>query len=587
MNKYIQTIKRALCLLLACLVLLPAAAAQGDSPSEIRVLLRRLNLADRTDLTLTGRYLVRSASGAEMMLADGAKVTVLLQDGQLLFFSGGVSASLGKSVSFLQQDSGSTLPGIRFNLQAGFYPGSLSLTIDTSGEAPKLQPILTLPLETYLQGVVPYEMGDGFPEEALKAQAVCARTYALSHMNAKTAWDVVDTTNDQVFRGLAASAPKSEQAVKDTEGLVLTCDGKLITAWYSASNGGQTELPSNVWTGAVPRCFAMTDDPWDASNPDATVRTCTLNRDGSDLSPAFVKLLRSAALADPRLSDAVPEEDAFVVRALTALELTTPRYAAPSRLMTKLAVTFELAPRQKEAPETAETGDAPEEAADGIVMEEDDLDITELLSEIPVIVTLDLFPETMIALGLSVSGADNEIVTVTEDETSFTLTAGRFGHGVGMSQRGAQQMARSEKTFQEILSFYYPGSVLKKYSSEPAPLPTPQPLLAQDPGPAPTATPKPTLMPVSAEDLPEGARLAVVENIAQDSTLNLRAQPSAGASIIMRLYWHQELIVLEKSDVPGWVHVKTDAVDGYVMESFLAYPETGETEGGSDDDARG
>ena len=118
-------------------------------------------------------------------------------------------------------------------------------------------------------------------------------------------------------------------------------------------------------------------------------------------------------------------------------------------------------------------------------------------------------------------------------------------------------------------------------------MPTPQPLLAQDPGPAPTATPKPTLMPVSAEDLPEGARLAVVENIAQDSTLNLRAQPSAGASIIMRLYWHQELIVLEKSDVPGWVHVKTDAVDGYVMESFLAYPETGETEGGSDDDARG
>ena len=244
MNKYIQTIKRALCLLLACLVLLPALPAKSESPSEIRVLLRRLNLADRTDLTMTGRYLVRAASGTELMLADGAKVTVLLQDGQLLLFTGGVSTALGKSVSFLRQDSGETVPGIRFNLQAGFYPGSLALSIDNSGEAPKLQPILTIPLETYLMGVVPYEMGDGFPAEALKAQAVCARTYALSHMNAKAAWDVVDTTNDQVFRGLSANSPKSEQAVRDTAGLVLTCDGKLITAWYSASNGGQTELPS-------------------------------------------------------------------------------------------------------------------------------------------------------------------------------------------------------------------------------------------------------------------------------------------------------------------------------------------------------
>ena len=420
-------LKNLLCLLLACLILLPAAAAQGESPSEIRVLLRRLNLADRADLTLTGRYLVRSASGTELMLTSGARVTVLLEDGQLVFFSGTVSAAMGKTVTFLRRDSGGETPGIRFNLQDGFYPGDLALSVDSSGESPKLQPVLTLPLETYLQGVVPYEMGDGFPEEALKAQAVCARTYALNHISTKAAWDVVDTTNDQVFRGLAASAPKSEQAVKDTAGLVLTCDGKLITAWYSASNGGQTELPSNIWSGNVPRCFAMTDDPWDAENPDATVRICTLNRDGTNLSAAFVKLLREAALADPLLRDAVPEEDDFRVRALTALELSSPRYAAPSRLMTKLAVTFELAPPKREMPpeeNAAEPADgAPEDQPDGIVVEENDLDITELLAEVPVTVTLDLFPDTMIALGLSVSGADNEIVTLKEDEASFTLTA--------------------------------------------------------------------------------------------------------------------------------------------------------------------
>ena len=555
--------RKLLCLLLACLLLLPAASyAKDETPSTVRVLLRRLYLTDRADLTLTGRYLLRSAGDMEMLLPEDAKVTVRLQEGRLTLFTGGISVSMGKSLSLLRQDSGDVTPGIRFNLQAGFYPGDLSLSVDDG----KIVPILTLPVETYLQGVVPYEMGDGFPVEALKAQAVCARTYALSHLNAKAAWDVVDTTNDQVFRGLPANSPKSAQAVTDTAGLVLTCEGKLITAWYSASNGGQTELPSNIWKGEVPPCFAMVDDPWDAENPDATVRKSVLKRDGSDLSPAFVKLVRKAALEDPLLADSIPAEEDFRIRELTALELAEPRYASPSRLMTKLKVSFELPVPEKD--NAAETDGG-----------EEDLDITELMTSVSGTVTLDLFPETVIALGLSVSGANNEIITLEEDETSFRLSAGRFGHGVGLSQRGAQQMARAgKKTFREILSFYFPGAVLKEYAGETAPLPTPPPLLAQDPGPAPTATPRPTLMPVTGE-LPEGARRAKVENIAEDSTLNLRAQPSAGADILMRLYCHQELVVLEQCDIPGWVHVKTDAVEGYVMESFLVYTDAPESTG--------
>jgi uncharacterized protein YgiM (DUF1202 family) len=74
--------------------------------------------------------------------------------------------------------------------------------------------------------------------------------------------------------------------------------------------------------------------------------------------------------------------------------------------------------------------------------------------------------------------------------------------------------------------------------------------------------------------------MASVENIDEDSSLNLRAQPSAGAEILMRLYCHQKLIVLGQSDVPGWVYVKTDAVEGYVMESFLVYEEETEEAAG-------
>ena len=110
--------------------------------------------------------------------------------------------------------------------------------------------------------------------------------------------------------------------------------------------------------------------------------------------------------------------------------------------------------------------------------------------------------------------------------------------------------------------------MLKQYAGEPAPLPTPDPALADPPGPVPTATPRPTLMPVTGE-LPEGAWLASVEGIDDDSSLNLRAAPSPGAEILMRIYKHQKLVVLENAEVEGWVKVRTDAAEGYVMFSFL------------------
>ena len=63
--------------------------------------------------------------------------------------------------------------------------------------------------------------------------------------------------------------------------------------------------------------------------------------------------------------------------------------------------------------------------------------------------------------------------------------------------------------------------------------------------------------------------MASVENISDDSSLNLRSDPSPAASIVMRLYKHQHLIVLDELDVPGWAHVVTDTADGYVMTSYI------------------
>ena len=539
--------RKTLFLLVLCLILLfpQAAPAAKETPAGIRVLLTRLNLSDQVWMTLEGRYQAAGENGTEVLLPPGALVTVFLRQEQLVFFHDGLSFSAGKSLTLSRRRDGDTEPGIRFNLFSGVCPGDLTLSV--SGGA--IRPVLTLPLESYLLGVVPYEMSDTFPLEALKVQAICARTYALSRMgNSRAEWDLVDNTNDQVYRGTPEDCENTRQAVRETEGLVLTYKDKLITAWYSASNGGQTELPGNIWPGEdIPGCFTMTDDPWDLQNSQSTVRTARLGRDGSGFSTGMLRLLRAALAEEPALKDyRLSPEDTLRVDAVQDIRLTTPRYKSPSRLMTRMEITADFSA----VPKASKEGADPVPAGSFTV-------------------TLDLFPETVFMLGLSIYGADNEIITITEDEEGFTLTAGRFGHGVGMSQRGAQYAAATEnKTFREILDFYYPGAKIRRYNEKEYPLPTPHPALEATPGPVPTATPRPTLMPVTQE-LPEGAWMAVVEHIDEDSTLNLREKPSAGARVLMRLYRHQPLIVLEEAEVTGWVKVRTDAIEGYVMYSFL------------------
>ena len=570
--------RRILLLLLCLALLLPqaalAAGSKKASDNGIRVLLTRLNLKDEAWMTLEGRYLARGAGGAEVLLPAGAQVTVLLRNNQLVLFHNGLSLNAGKELKLLRLRDGDTEPGIRFNLFGGVYPGDLTLSVQDGA----IRPVLSLPLESYLEGVVPYEMSDSFPLEALKAQAICARTYALSKINSSAEYDVVDNTNDQAFKGTPAQHENSSRAVEETAGLVLTYNNRLITAWYSASNGGQTELPGNIWKGNnVPGCFAMTDDPWDLQNPESTVRTAVLGRDGSGLSAGMLRLIRTELAREPELDDyRLDSQDEIRIDAIRAVAVTTPRYASPSRLMTKLEMTVAVSAALKPG-RTGRIADEEELHFDGIELPEQAAAADTAMPEgAPALtyagtytVTLDLFPEAVFFLGLSVYGANNEIISVTEDESSFTLTAGRYGHGVGMSQRGAQYMAsKGKKPFTEILSFYYPGAKIKRYAGEAAPLPTPDPVLGETPGPVPTATPRPTLMPVT-EALPEGAWLATVENIDEDSTLNLREKPSAGAKIVRRLYKHQQLIVLEEAEVTGWVKVKTDVIEGDVMLSVL------------------
>lgn len=190
--------------------------------------------------------------------------------------------------------------------------------------------------------------------------------------------------------------------------------------------------------------------------------------------------------------------------------------------------------------------------------------------EQPFQLEIAIFPtaEKLLAMSIS-SNYENELWTLVETDAAYRLEARRFGHGVGMSQRGAEWMAgRYQKTYQEILAFYYPGMSLMRYDFAESALPAAPEALAATPGPAPTPTPRPTLMPVS-EQPADGQWIALVTGIDDDSSLNLRSLPDLSGDIVMRLYKNQRLLVLERCEEEGWVKVRTDAAEGYVMESYL------------------
>lgn len=116
----------------------------------------------------------------------------------------------------------------------------------------KLTVINDLGLEDYIKGVVPAEMPSSWAGEAHKAQAIAARSYALANLGkrAKYGYDLKDTPEDQAYNGASAETAATNAAVEDTKGIVLTHNMKVITAYYSASAGGQTN--ANNWGTSLP-----------------------------------------------------------------------------------------------------------------------------------------------------------------------------------------------------------------------------------------------------------------------------------------------------------------------------------------------
>jgi stage II sporulation protein D len=143
------------------------------------------------------------------------------------------------------------------------YRGTFTVTSDGK----KITLVNTVPLEQYLYAVVPSEMPKTWLPEALKTQAVAARSYALAVRKTSGPFDVYDDTRSQVYGGVNAESPTTTAAVDATVGGVLTYRGKIALTYFFSTSGGRTAAINDVWKSAPVPYLVSVADPYDSLSP--------------------------------------------------------------------------------------------------------------------------------------------------------------------------------------------------------------------------------------------------------------------------------------------------------------------------------
>jgi stage II sporulation protein D len=151
-----------------------------------------------------------------------------------------------------------TGPGPLTLAGVGSYRGSLVFSPNGIGG---VQTVNAVDLEDYVRGVISWEMPSGWAPDALRVQAVAARTYAITTSIGRAGFDLYADTRSQMYGGVAAETPATDAAVAATRGQVVTYNGAPVTTYFSSSSGGQTENVENVWPGSTPQ-------PWLRGVPD-------------------------------------------------------------------------------------------------------------------------------------------------------------------------------------------------------------------------------------------------------------------------------------------------------------------------------
>ena len=303
-------------------------------------------------------------------------------------------------------------------------------------------------LDDYIKGVVCREMSYTWPTEALKAQAVAARCYALTQLNRhkKYNFDLCYKTHCHAYWGREKAAEQSDAAVDATAGVVATYDGKVIEAYYYSSNGGGSESSSAVWGSKqsnYPYLLGVVD-PFEETvesiipsyrwtrTYSASQLTKMMNDEGypnsTIISVEVVTYSDSGNPTSVKLTDKDGKEFTLTAKAMQEVfsDLRSYRYdfVNPNEFETNI------------------NGEIPVESTAGLYVIDGEGNVVPIEGAAYVITDSGISP------------ADGSGV-ITGD--TFVIQGAGWGHNVGMSQYGAYAMAKLGYTYEDILKFYYTG----------------------------------------------------------------------------------------------------------------------------------
>lgn len=311
-----------------------------------------------------------------------------------------------------------------------------------------------VPLETYLRGVVPHEIGYQAPYAAVQAQAILARTYALAsrHRFAVDNYQLCSTTQCQVYRGLEDTSALADRAIAETRGLVLTYNNKVIDALYSSTTGGMTANYNDLWDGRSRPYLKTVLDALPVSVPpnlateekfQAFIKQTTgFNEDGwrhlrwrvdssmAEIATTVREFLRLSGDQDTKFNE---------VKSLRITE------RSPSGRVLKIAVETDTKTIFLEKDEIIDALYAPNSTF---------FTIEPLTQEPP------SDPKRRRPVNITANKPSNNLIK------GYSFVGGGLGHGVGMSQTGSYRLARMGWSYQQILNFYYTNVKLQPLKPE-------------------------------------------------------------------------------------------------------------------------
>ncbi|MBX9940451.1 MAG: SpoIID/LytB domain-containing protein [Candidatus Obscuribacterales bacterium] len=288
-----------------------------------------------------------------------------------------------------------------------YYRGSMLLKPTVKNGVSQISAINLLPVEDYLLSVVPSEVPRSWPDEALKAQAVAARSYAYANLNKnqKLGFDVRDTVDDQVYLGVQSESEETNRACAETRGIVLKHNGKVISAFFHSTSGGTTEVSESVWGKPLPYLKSVYD--YDDESPhfnwqrEVKVQTLT-----NLLQQASGPQSNGSGSISPPVSPLLSDGSSRSERVLALLVVS--RYPGEAKRVKNLMVVGESRIRLLSGAEARR---------------------------------LFNLPSTQFS--------------VYQNGDAFIFGGRGFGHGLGLSQWGAKALADRGYNAAQILSYYY------------------------------------------------------------------------------------------------------------------------------------